>query len=105
MTNVQYSGYNQVSATVCYRLKAFTNIHQGVFSGVLAYAAHHLRCFSSKLTKLDNRMSSFDTRMGDAVSDPGKKGWLVAILELGAWAGVLVTGVQNHFNDLNLQLN
>ncbi|PPQ67501.1 hypothetical protein CVT25_006042 [Psilocybe cyanescens] len=37
-------------------------------------------------------MSSFDTRMGDAVADPGKKGWLVAILELGAWAGVLMTG-------------
>jgi len=30
--------------------------------------------------------------MGDAVSDSGKKGWLVAILELGAWAGVLMTG-------------
>jgi len=30
--------------------------------------------------------------MSDAVSDSGKKGWLVAILELGAWAGVLITG-------------
>lgn len=30
--------------------------------------------------------------MGDAVSDPTKKGWLTAILELGAWAGVLMTG-------------
>ncbi|KAF9474239.1 general substrate transporter [Pholiota conissans] len=47
--------------------------NQGVFSGVLA-------------------MSSFDTRMGDAVSNTGKKGWLVAILELGAWVGVLMTG-------------
>jgi sugar porter (SP) family MFS transporter len=47
--------------------------NQGVFSGVLA-------------------MKSFDRRMGDAVSDSGKKGWLVAILELGAWAGVLMTG-------------
>ncbi|KDR76257.1 hypothetical protein GALMADRAFT_139982 [Galerina marginata CBS 339.88] len=47
--------------------------NQGVFSGVLA-------------------MNSFGTRMGTAVSDPGKKGWLVAILELGAWAGVLMTG-------------
>lgn len=37
-------------------------------------------------------MRSFDDRMGDAVSDPGKKGWLVAILELGAWFGVLMTG-------------
>ncbi|KAF8968160.1 general substrate transporter [Flammula alnicola] len=45
----------------------------GVFSGVLA-------------------MNSFDTRMGTAVSNTGKKGWLVSILELGAWAGVLMTG-------------
>ncbi|KAF9468048.1 general substrate transporter [Collybia nuda] len=47
--------------------------NQGVFSGVLA-------------------MRSFDDRMADAVGDPGKKGWLVAILELGAWFGVLTTG-------------
>lgn len=38
--------------------------------------------------------------MGDAVADPGKKGWLVAILELGAWAGVLMTGVYNCVIDL-----
>jgi len=37
-------------------------------------------------------MNSFDTRMGTAVSNSGKKGWLVAILELGAWVGVLMTG-------------
>lgn len=30
--------------------------------------------------------------MRSAVSNPGKKGWLVAILELGAWFGVLVSG-------------
>jgi len=30
--------------------------------------------------------------MGDAVSNTDKKGWLVSILELGAWFGVLVTG-------------
>ena len=30
--------------------------------------------------------------MSSAVNDTGKKGWLVAILELGAWFGVLVTG-------------
>lgn len=47
--------------------------NQGVFSGVLA-------------------MHSFDVRMRDAVDDAGKKGWLVAILELGAWVGVLCTG-------------
>ncbi|KAJ8072444.1 hypothetical protein PM082_016003 [Marasmius tenuissimus] len=47
--------------------------NQGVFSGVLP-------------------MHSFVDRMGDAATDDGKKGWLVAILELGAWVGVLVTG-------------
>lgn len=30
--------------------------------------------------------------MGSAVADPNTKGWLVAILELGAWLGVLVSG-------------
>ncbi|KAJ7227225.1 hypothetical protein GGX14DRAFT_628926 [Mycena pura] len=47
--------------------------NQGVFSGVLS-------------------MRSFDNRMGDAVVNTGKKGWLVAIFELGAWLGVLLTG-------------
>lgn len=37
-------------------------------------------------------MVNFANQMGDAISDPGKKGWLVAILELGAWWGVLWTG-------------
>jgi sugar porter (SP) family MFS transporter len=30
--------------------------------------------------------------MGNAVSNPDKKGYLVSVLELGAWFGVLVTG-------------
>jgi len=47
--------------------------NQGVFSGVLV-------------------MHSFDDRMGDAITNSGKKGWLVAILEFGAWLGVLLTG-------------
>ncbi|PSR75572.1 hypothetical protein PHLCEN_2v9052 [Hermanssonia centrifuga] len=47
--------------------------NQGVFSGVLG-------------------MESFDNRMGDAVSNATTKGWLVSILELGAWFGVLCTG-------------
>lgn len=47
--------------------------NQGVFSGVLA-------------------MSTFNHRMASAVNNPGTKGWLVAILELGAWFGVLMTG-------------
>jgi len=37
-------------------------------------------------------MSSFNHRMVPAVDHPGTKGWLVAILELGAWFGVLMTG-------------
>lgn len=37
-------------------------------------------------------MYSFDHRMASAVGDPGTKGWLVSILELGAWVGVLSTG-------------
>ncbi|KAH9850320.1 general substrate transporter [Lenzites betulinus] len=47
--------------------------NQGVFSGVLG-------------------MHSFDSRMASAVNDPNTKGWLVSILELGAWLGVLFTG-------------
>ncbi|KAG7089541.1 hypothetical protein E1B28_011214 [Marasmius oreades] len=47
--------------------------NQGVFSGVLP-------------------MKSFVNRMGDAATNDSKKGWLVAILELGAWFGVLLTG-------------
>jgi len=47
--------------------------NQGVFSGVLG-------------------MYSFDARMGSAVTNSNTKGWLVAILELGAWFGVLCTG-------------
>ncbi|KZT55151.1 general substrate transporter [Calocera cornea HHB12733] len=43
--------------------------------------------FSSVLT-----MYTFDQRMASAVNDPGTKGWLVSILELGAWFGVLNTG-------------
>jgi MFS family permease len=37
-------------------------------------------------------MLDFQKQMGDDATNPGKKGWLVAILELGAWFGVLWTG-------------
>ncbi|EGO24168.1 hypothetical protein SERLADRAFT_355951 [Serpula lacrymans var. lacrymans S7.9] len=37
-------------------------------------------------------MYTFDNRMASAVNNTGTKGWLVAILELGAWVGVLITG-------------
>ncbi|KAK2765377.1 hypothetical protein FQN54_008223 [Arachnomyces sp. PD_36] len=48
--------------------------NQGVFSGVLA-------------------MNSFERHMGDAVTNSTKKGWLTAILELGAWTGTIYSGV------------
>lgn len=37
-------------------------------------------------------MYSFDQRMASAVNKSGTRGWLVSILELGAWFGVLCTG-------------
>ncbi|KAF9450915.1 general substrate transporter [Macrolepiota fuliginosa MF-IS2] len=64
-------GYNQASFLLTYTTP-LADMTQGVFSGVLV-------------------MHSFDERMASAVSDPGKQGWLVSILELGAWFGVLVT--------------
>ncbi|CAK1356225.1 putative polyol transporter 3 [Cercospora beticola] len=47
--------------------------NQGVFSGVLT-------------------MYSFGTHMGPWVENQTKKGWLTAILELGAWFGTLYSG-------------
>lgn len=47
--------------------------NQGMFSGVLA-------------------MPAFERHMGDYVLDQTKKGWLTAILELGAWIGTLLSG-------------
>ncbi|BFZ65070.1 hypothetical protein YB2330_006233 [Saitoella coloradoensis] len=47
--------------------------NQGVFSGVLT-------------------MPSFGAKMGSYVTDSGKKGWLTAILELGAYFGALFNG-------------
>ncbi|PCH42530.1 general substrate transporter [Wolfiporia cocos MD-104 SS10] len=46
---------------------------QGVFSSVLD-------------------MKNFDDRMASAVDNTDLKGWLVSVLELGAWFGVLCTG-------------
>jgi MFS family permease len=37
-------------------------------------------------------MNNFDKAMGSAVTNASKKGYLVSVLELGAWAGVLATG-------------
>ncbi|CCM04226.1 uncharacterized protein FIBRA_06393 [Fibroporia radiculosa] len=43
--------------------------------------------FSSVLT-----MSNFDKTMASSVNNSDLKGWLVSVLELGAWLGVLCTG-------------
>jgi sugar porter (SP) family MFS transporter len=63
-----------------FRIAAFACIggvlygyNQGMFSGVLA-------------------MPAFGKHMGDYVVNPTKKGWLTAILELGAWLGTLLSG-------------
>ncbi|KAK4034331.1 sugar transporter [Parachaetomium inaequale] len=47
--------------------------NQGMFSGVLA-------------------MPAFNKHMGEYTTDQTKKGWLTAILELGAWLGTLLSG-------------
>ncbi|KAL2024903.1 hypothetical protein VTK56DRAFT_3602 [Thermocarpiscus australiensis] len=47
--------------------------NQGMFSGVLA-------------------MPAFGKHMGEYTTDQTKKGWLTAILELGAWLGTLLSG-------------
>ncbi|EGS22305.1 putative hexose transport-related protein [Thermochaetoides thermophila DSM 1495] len=47
--------------------------NQGMFSGVLA-------------------MPAFEKHMGEYTTNQTKKGWLTAILELGAWLGTLLSG-------------
>ena len=37
-------------------------------------------------------MPAFQDHMGDYTTNQSKKGWLTAILELGAWFGTLVSG-------------
>ena len=37
-------------------------------------------------------MTNFINHMGKDATDSSLKGWLVSILELGAWFGVLCTG-------------
>ncbi|KAK4464314.1 putative hexose transport-related protein [Cladorrhinum samala] len=63
-----------------FRIAAFACIggvlygyNQGMFSGVLA-------------------MPSFQHHMGEYTTNQTKKGWLTAILELGAWLGTLLSG-------------
>ncbi|RSM18481.1 hypothetical protein CDV31_002617 [Fusarium ambrosium] len=63
-----------------FRIAAFACIggilygyNQGMFSGILT-------------------MASFGKHMGDYVENTTKKGWLTAILELGAWLGAVLSG-------------
>lgn len=37
-------------------------------------------------------MKAFERHMGDYVEDASKMGWLVSILELGAWLGTIYSG-------------
>jgi len=55
----------------CYSL--LYGYNQGVFGGVLV-------------------MNSFGKHMGDYTENSSKMGWLVSILELGAWLGTLYSG-------------
>ncbi|KAF9774917.1 hypothetical protein IL306_007027, partial [Fusarium sp. DS 682] len=64
-----------------FRIAAFACIggvlygyNQGMFSGILA-------------------MPAFAQHMDGYTENPTKKGWLTAILELGAWAGAIVSGM------------
>lgn len=68
-----------------------TGYNQGVFSSVLTYVTMYPVPPLQMLTS-SNRMYNFDHRMGDAVTNTNTKGWLVSVLELGAWFGVLCTG-------------
>lgn len=69
--------------------------NQGMFSGILAMPAFERRiCLLSpplvfQPTHANHRL---DVDMGEYVTDSTKKGWLTAILELGAWIGTLLSG-------------
>ncbi|GJJ14454.1 hypothetical protein Clacol_008718 [Clathrus columnatus] len=43
-------------------------------------------------SEADVSMHNFQAQMGPTATNSTTKGWLVAILELGAWLGVLLTG-------------
>ncbi|THV07390.1 general substrate transporter [Dendrothele bispora CBS 962.96] len=59
-----------------------------VFASLGGFLSEYLQgVFSSVLP-----MHAFTNRMHSWTDDTGRKGWLVAILELGAWVGVLATG-------------
>lgn len=83
--------------------------NQGMFSGVLAMPAFKARkyfsflaiytdlLFDSDLMTPANHKKQNGTDMGeydpfDDAADQTKKGWLTAILELGAWVGTLLSG-------------
>ena len=71
------------------RIQVTIKVYSLVFLGTSTYAFNKAR----PLTNLHS-MTSFTSpkRMGSATSDSGTKGWLVSILELGAWFGSLCAG-------------
>ncbi|KAM0438558.1 hypothetical protein ACHAPT_001308 [Fusarium lateritium] len=79
-----------------FRIAAFACIggilygyNQGMFSGILTMASFGKRKFlASDLSA--NPSPAAD--MGDYVVNTTKKGWLTAILELGAWLGAILSG-------------
>nr|GAT60721.1 general substrate transporter [Mycena chlorophos] len=80
-------GYNQVCSSA-------TNgrlLNSARVSSLVSSSANFFHMTCSILISPQS-MYTFEQRMGHAVSDANTKGWLVAILELGAWLGVLLTG-------------
>ncbi|KAK4227332.1 quinate permease [Podospora fimiseda] len=78
-----------------FRIAAFACIggvlygyNQGMFSGVLAMPS-----FQKRMSfHLNNCQAIRKKDMGEYTTDQTKKGWLTAILELGAWIGTLLSG-------------
>lgn len=75
--------------------------NQGMFSGVLAMPAFGKREFLPITPALHPwappffpvfLLTELQPDMGEYTTDQTKKGWLTAILELGAWVGTLLSG-------------
>ncbi|KAK1775542.1 general substrate transporter [Copromyces sp. CBS 386.78] len=64
--------------------------NQGMFSGVLAMPAFQKRKMSLITDERKTDMGEYDPI--DPNASQTKKGWLTAILELGAWLGTLLSG-------------
>ncbi|EAW08376.1 sugar porter family MFS transporter [Aspergillus clavatus NRRL 1] len=68
--------------------------NQGVFSGVLTMYSFETHVWSPQPSLFqEDFLLILSQQMGDAVTNQTKKGWLTAILELGAWFGALYSGI------------